>query len=274
MASIISRLVNLFGVNKIRITGGEPMLRRDIEVFISMLSEIKGIGDLAMTTNGTLLCEKSAALKTAGLNRVNISVDSLNPEKFNSITRGGDLEYTKNAVKAASDAGLAPVKINTVLLQDFDEEMAFVKWTAENNYRLRFIELMPNMFNTYEAFTGDGPKEIEILDRLSQYYAIEKSGESEPEPGCHVNRYRISELDSTIEFIPGVSEPFCDDCNRFRIDCQGKVRSCLYSDTVLNLSDYIESPDEEFALAVVKFLSGKADRPLNHIGSGMSSIGG
>lgn len=274
LANLIEKFVRIFGVNKVRLTGGEPMVRLDIEHLVKLLGEIDGITDLCMTTNGTGIKDKAKILKDSGLDRVNISIDTLNPYKFRSITNGNDLDVPLSAVDAAHVAGLSPVKINTVLLPGFNEERELIEFGMKTNSRMRFIELMPGEIVNAQVNSGMPPKESDILERLSDFYSIEKVIPTDPEPGIHVDRFLIKEHDYLFEFVPCVSSPFCSNCNRIRIDCRGFMRPCLYSDMAYDLKDVIDASDEVFASRLLSIVQQKGERPLQYLGSAMSSVGG
>jgi len=275
LAELTGRFVRLFGINKVRLTGGEPLLRRNVEGLVEMLAAIPGLDDLSMTTNGVLLAEMATTLFAAGLKRINVSVDSLDPDGYRAVTGRDELQEVLDGLSAARDAGFSPIKVNAVLLPDFREEAQLVEWANREGYLVRFIELMPNFLGFATATEGKGPNEAEILDRLSrQYDIIEDKKSLEGESGKHAHRYRIPDRDWTFEIIPGVSAPFCGNCNRLRLDCQGELRFCLYSERTLQLRPLLDASDDEFARAIEEFVAQKTERMLDHIGSNMFAIGG
>jgi cyclic pyranopterin phosphate synthase len=275
LAGLAARFINLFEIDKIRLTGGEPLVRKNLEVLVEILSAIPELKDLALTTNGTHLAAKAKILLSAGLRRINVSLDSLNEDRYRKITGGGNLGDVLKGLEAAKDAGLAPIKINTVLLPDFDEEFELIEWSNRNGHILRFIELMPHSSENSGRSEQGGATEAEILARLeTKVGGIEKIESHETRPGNHSSRYMVPERDWIFEVIPSVSAPFCDNCNRIRLDCQGILRPCLYSSSTIQLRDYLHLPDEEFIKVVEKFVGRKTGRAFKHIGSDMSSIGG
>ena len=275
LAALTERFVRLFGINKVRLTGGEPLVRKNIEGLVKMLAGIPGLDDLAITTNGTLLVEKSDALSDAGLKRINVSLDSLDPNKYGAITGGGNLAQVMKGLQAAREAGLGPIKINAVLLPGFDEEIHYVEWANREGFLVRFIELMPHFHGSSWNFKDEGPKVEQIVNNLTRRFGeVREMSRSVKSPGKHIHRYRIPDRDWTFAAIPGVSTPFCGDCNRLRIDCQGTLRLCLYGDQTMELGPLLEVSDEEFAGEIENFVAGKTDRTLDHIGSSMRAIGG
>jgi len=275
LASLVERFVRLFEFRKVRLTGGEPLLRRNIEGLVEMLAAIPGLADTSMTTNGAVLAPMARALFSAGLRRINVSLDSLDPGRFREVTSGGNLHAVLDGLAAARDAGFSPIKVNTVLLPGFDEEIQFIEWANREGYLLRFIELMPHFQNRDWRITSEGPKGADVLENVRRAYDVVEDVKSlEGERGTHVRRYRIPDAGWIFEIIPGVSVPFCGECNRLRIDCQGQARFCLYSRSTLQLAPLLSAPDDRFADAIQEFVLQKTERMLDHIGSNMFAIGG
>ena len=235
------------GISKIRLTGGEPLVRLGLTDLISKIAAIKGIDDISLTTNGMLLKEYAVALKEAGLNRVNISLDTLKPDRFQSITRLGKLEPVLEGIEKAKEAGLTPVKINTVVIRGMndDEVIDFARKTIDDDWNVRFIELMP--------FVVDNPPEehnIGMLKQSRQFMPIREIrelisilGELSPSTDIKGNGpakyYRFPNAKGTIGFISPVSEHFCFQCNRIRLTADGKLRPCLLSTMEVDLRPYI-----------------------------------
>jgi cyclic pyranopterin phosphate synthase len=275
LASLADRFVRLFEFKKVRLTGGEPLLRRNIKGLVAMLAAIPGLADISMTTNGALLAPLARVLFLAGLRRINVSLDSLDPDGFREVTSGGDLQAVLDGLAAARDAGFSPIKVNTVLLPGFDEGVQFVAWANQEGYLPRFIELMPHFQNRDWRVTGKGPKGAEVLENIRRAHEVVEDVKSlEGERGTHVRRYRIPDRGWTFEIIPGVSGPFCGECNRLRIDCQGEARFCLYSRTTMQLAPLLKASDERFVDEIQRFVVQKTERMLDHIGSNMFAIGG
>lgn len=221
IVEIVSAAAEL-GVRKVRITGGEPLVRRGCVDLVRMVAAIPGIGEVDMTTNGVLLARDAAALKAAGLKRVNISLDSLNPEKYKDITGGGDLKAAVAGIKAAFDAGLTPVKINTVLIGGFndDEIPVFVELTRRYPVELRFIELMPMGGQFGKEAYVPGSRVLELVPALSPI----------PGDGGVAQLYRLPDGKGRVGLISPLSRHFCGTCNRLRLTSEGNLKPCLHSD--------------------------------------------
>ncbi len=220
------------GISKVRLTGGEPLVRIGLPDLVRMLSGIKGIDDMALTTNGMLLAERAVQLKQAGLRRVNVSLDSLIPARFRAATRGGDVSRVLDGIEAARAAGLNPVKLNVVVMGGIndDEIPDFARRTIADGWNVRFIERMPF---TDTRTTGRFMPVSEIRQQ------IERLGVLEP---CHVTAgngpakyFRLPGAAGTIGFITPVSEHFCFHCNRLRLTADGKLRPCLLSQREIDL---------------------------------------
>jgi cyclic pyranopterin phosphate synthase len=233
------------GINKIRLTGGEPLVRLGLTDLVKMLAGIETIDDLSLTTNGILLAPHAAALKTAGLNRVNVSLDTLQPDKFRRITRCGELEDTLKGIESAHQAGLEPVKINMVVMTDVndDELLDFARKTVIDGWHVRFIEHMP--------VNGDNPATTRLFSVKEMRKRIETLGKLEPwkvDVGNGPAKYfRLPGASGTIGFITPVTEHFCYQCNRIRLTADGKLRPCLLSEEEVNLREPLRSgasPDD------------------------------
>lgn len=223
------------GIRKVRLTGGEPLVRADLPRLVQMISSIEGIEDISLTTNGILLEKYASALAQAGLKRVNVSLDTLNPEKFARITRGGDLNKVLRGITAAEACGLTPIKINAVIMRGIndDELIDLAKLTLTHPWNLRFIELMPieNQQPWGEGFPP--PKDIfmpvsEVMEILRPLglQPVEPAGESGP-----ALPYRLKGAMGTVGFISPLTEQhFCQRCNRLRLTADGHLRPCLMSD--------------------------------------------
>ena len=209
------------GIHKVRITGGEPLVRRGCVELCRMISGIPGIREVDLTTNGILLPRYARDLKEAGVNRVNISLDTMDPEKYAYITGGGSLKDAMDGIQAAFDAGLTPVKVNTVLIGGFNdaEIPAFVEMTRETPVELRFIELMP-MGGEFgkEAYM---PGQI-VLDRVPELKPL-------PENGGVARLYRLPGGAGRVGLISPLSRHFCGTCNRLRLTSEGNLKPCLHS---------------------------------------------
>ena len=226
----IVRMMAELGIDKIRLTGGEPTVRPHVVEIVRQIAHIPGIRDIAMTTNAILLPQLAEPLARAGLNRVNISLDTLDPKKFRFITRRGDLDKVLAGIEAAEAAGLHPIKINAVVTRGFnDGEVAeLARLTLERAWDVRFIELMP--------FGGeaDFAQAAVVRSQETRERIEEALGPMQEIPG-HDPRdparpYRLAGARGTIGFISSVSEPFCGSCNRLRLTADGKLRLCLLRD--------------------------------------------
>lgn len=226
------------GFEKIRITGGEPLVRKGIIDVIQQIAQLKtrGLKDLGLTTNGTLLRNCADQLKKAGLTRVNISLDSLDSEKYSQITRGGKLSDVLEGIKAAKEAKLLPLKVNVVLIGGFndDEIEEFVDLTREDDVEVRFIELMPigeaSRWDQEHFLTG-----TEILKRVPQLMPLAVKGQ-----GAVARLYKLPNSKGRVGIISPLSHHFCNYCNRIRITPDGKLKPCLHSDLELDIRNYGE----------------------------------
>ena len=236
IVEIVQEAVNL-GLTKIRITGGEPLLRKGVIDFIRELREIKKLEDLSLSTNGLFLAEYAKKLKEAGLDRVNISLDSLQKEKYREITRGGDLEKVLRGIDSACKEGLLPLKINTVVMKGInDEEIEdFVELARRKPVEVRFIELMPSNeqvgVNYKERFISAG----EIKKRLEKKYCLEPLKLNSPQGNGPAKSYELEGGRGTLGFITAISQHFCQSCNRIRLTSKGKLRPCLFSNQEIEL---------------------------------------
>ncbi len=227
------------GINKVRLTGGEPLVRAGLSDLVRMLADIDNIKDIAMTTNGVLLAKYAAELEDAGLDRVNVSLDTLKPERFTQITRCGKLEETLNGIRAAEEAGLTPVKINMVAMKGVndDEIIDFARKTVTDGWNVRFIEHMP--VNRAE---GEPSTLVSVNDMRK---LIEPLGKLEPwkmETGAGPAKYfRLPGAKGTIGFITPVTEHFCIQCNRLRLTADGKLRLCLLNEDEIDLREPLRS---------------------------------
>jgi cyclic pyranopterin phosphate synthase len=227
----ITRLAKLFiklGINKIRLTGGEPTLRKGVVDLVAMLAPLPGLKDLGMTTNGFLLKELSGDLYRAGLKRINVSLDSLSAERFEKLVRRNYLDKVLAGLDELAKYPIRPVKINTVIIKGFndDEVMPLVEFARERDYQIRFIEFMP--------LDGDGfwtrdkvMTTAEILEIVrSRYLIFPKETRADHVPA---DTFYFSDNRGEIGIISSVSEPFCESCNRIRITADGHFRNCLFA---------------------------------------------
>ena len=221
------------GINKVRLTGGEPLVRTGLPKLVQMLARIDGIDDIALTTNGTLLADHAAELKESGLQRVNVSLDTLKPDRFELITRRNLFNDVLAGIDIAKSAGLNPVKINVVVMAGIndDEIVDFAHKTIDDGWHVRFIELMP--FNGKEATAPHFVPVSEMRKRLEQLGELEPCL---PSVGNGPAKYfRFPHARGTIGFITPVSEHFCFHCNRLRLTSDGKLRPCLLAEDEIDL---------------------------------------
>ena len=228
------------GVNKIRITGGEPLVRKGIISLVNQIAEIKGIDDIAMTTNGVFLKEFATQLKSSGLSRLNISLDTMREDRFAEITRGGNIADVFDGVEAVLKAGFKGTKMNAVVMRgDNDDEIHdFVRYIMERDIELRFIELMASGWKDMVNEDRFMPTS-EIMER------VRGVGELVPDKqrvgGGPATIYRIKGALGSIGFISAVSKPFCSTCNRLRLTSDGKLRSCLLTGGEVDIKDILRS---------------------------------
>jgi len=227
----LARVIVGLGVSKLRLTGGEPLARKGVEQLVAMLAAIPGVRDLAMTTNGTRLAATADALARAGLRRVNVSLDSLRPERYRAITRRGELADVLEGLAAAERAGLRPVKINMVVLRGVndDEVVHFAQKTIDDGWNVRFIELMP--LGAGAQGTGVPSAEVRrhIEDALGPLVAVDGDGAG---PAKY---YQVPGAPGSIGFISPLSEHFCFRCNRLRLTADGQLLPCLMSEQGFDL---------------------------------------
>jgi GTP 3',8-cyclase len=289
----ISRLATLFvrlGVEKIRLTGGEPLVRQNLDRLVAKLSSIGGLKDLCLTTNGALLAEKVAALKASGLKRVNISVDSLNPEKFRQMTKRGDLSKVLEGIFAAKQHGLHPIKLNAVIEKGLNEDdiLSLVEFSRDNGFALRFIEYM-DVGNSNDWTSGKLVSKKEIIDKINVQYPLKevgRAGGSAPSVD-----YEFIDGRGDVGVIASVTEPFCSSCTRVRLTADGKIVTCLFSGIGHDVKGLLRggATDEEISKFIVSIWEKRADRysaerlealrsanydPKNHKKIEMISLGG
>lgn len=241
----IVRIAAELGVKKIRLTGGEPLIRRNLPYLISSIANISGIEDISLTTNGLRLKNLAAALAEAGLKRVNVSLDSLRPDRYKEITRGGELQVVLDGIVAAEQAGLHPVKINMVPMRGIndDEIEDFAKLTLKGPSHVRFIEFMP-IGNTEFWNEGKYLSSEEIKDRVELMAPLIPVKVRRNGPARY---FRFDGAPGVIGFISPLTHHFCETCNRLRLTSDGKLRPCLFSETEIDLKSALRSgaPDKE-----------------------------
>ncbi len=260
----------VLGVTKVRVTGGEPLVRRGCVNLCRMLSEVPGIREVAVTTNGILLEKYARGLKEAGVRRVNVSLDTLRPERYRAITGGGHLEEALAGLREAFRAELTPVKVNTVLIGGFnqDEIQDFVELTRETPLEVRFIELMPmgGAFGKNAYLPGDT-----VLNRMPELRPL-------PEKGGVARLYQLPGAKGRVGLISPLSCHFCGECNRLRLTSEGVLKPCLHSSQeILVRGKHGEELREALRLAVRSKppMHGALDAEhLSEAGRSMNTIGG
>jgi cyclic pyranopterin phosphate synthase len=227
MARLVALLAEM-GVHDVRLTGGEPLVRKELWRLVAMLSEVPGLEDLSLTTNGYLLAAQVEQLVAAGLRRVNVSLDSLAPDRFFQLTRRDSLAQVLEGLEAAErHPELRPIKVNAVALRDFTEHevLAFAEFARRKPYEVRFIEFMPLDADREWSIEKVLPNE-EVRRLIHAAYPLERVGR---ERHGTSRRWRFTDGQGEIGFISPVTEPFCGDCNRIRITAEGELRTCLFS---------------------------------------------
>jgi cyclic pyranopterin phosphate synthase len=274
------RIASKHGLRKVRITGGEPLMRRNITGLVSSIKKT-GIRDLSITSNGIILSEIAEDLKKAGLDRVNISLDTMKPDRYRTITGGGDIGSVWESIKSAEETGLTPVKINVVPIRGLndDEILSFASLTLDNNFHIRFIEFMP------AACNGIWGKNIcvtsgEAMKRISALGILERLRFKGRGPS---RNYRIKGAKGVIGFISPMSDHFCGDCSRLRLTANGEIRPCLFSNIKIDIMTPMrngasdEEIDDLFCRAVrvkpQRHLLNEDIKSANHL-EAMSAIGG
>jgi cyclic pyranopterin phosphate synthase len=255
----IARAAVAIGVEKIRVTGGEPLVRRGIIDFLRRLAAVPGLQRLVLTTNGMLLTEMAADLRSAGVESLNISLDSLRPQTFAEITRGGELRRALDGIAAAEAAGFEFIKINVVVMLGVndDELEEFAALTLDRPYRVRFIEYMPTLAQPgWEATVMPG---AEILDRLAKRFPMVDEA---PEKMAGPARYRrIAGAKGLVGVITPVSCHFCGECNRIRVTSRGIAKSCLFDRGTVNLRPILANGDDAaLREAIRRTVAEKPDR--------------
>lgn len=260
-----ARLVKIFvglGVTKVRITGGEPLVRKNAMWLFEEVGKLDGLKELVLTTNGSQLAKHAETLKKAGVKRVNISIDSLKPERFKKITRTGRLEQVLDGLQASINAGFDGIKINTVLMRgtNHDEAIDLVQFAIHHNIDISFIEEMPLgdvMHNRENTFVSN----IDTLKLLQAQFNLLPSMESTGGPARY---WRVADTETKIGFISPHSHNFCESCNRVRISCQGELFLCLGQDDKVELMPLLRAnPNDDTPIIEAIFNSMKI-KPKGH----------
>lgn len=288
----IERLVRIaadLGIKSIRLTGGEPLVRKGVTDLVRVVTETPGIQNVSMTTNGVLLPKMADELKRAGLNRVNISLDTLDADQFRQVTRVGNLEDTMAGIEAALEAGFKPVKVNAVTVRSLDQDfLEFAKLSIDRPLHVRFIEFMPvgDSDSTGLGGAGWGKQDVipsgELLETIN--CQAREAGLPELKPANDkpigwgpAKYYEFPDAQGTVGFISPLSRHFCSECNRLRVTADGKVRPCLFSDNEFDIRAALRSgTDEDVRNVLLEALGAKPDEHHDKVGTerNMSAIGG
>ena len=247
----IARIGAGMGIKRLRLTGGEPLMRKDLPTLVSMLTQIEGIDDVAMTTNAFFLKEHAKALKEAGLKRLNISLDALDPEKFRDVNRRDCLKEVLEGMRVSAEIGFKSIKVNAVAMKNFSETeiMRLIEMGRSDGFEIRFIEFMP--LDSDQVWERDkvlfGHEILDIIRKKYELIPIENSLEIGP-----ASEYNFADGKGRIGIITAVSNPFCDHCNRIRMTADGKLRTCLFSADETNLKELIrgKASDEDIVKAI------------------------
>ena len=256
----LARIFVNLGISKIRLTGGEPLVRRGVPELIKRLYEIKGLKDISLTTNGIGLIKQAKDLYDAGLRRINVSLDTLDEAKFEQMTRRKVLSRVLAGLQEAQRCGFDPIKVNAVAMKGFteDEIVDLAKFARDNSYQLRFIEFMPldaddiwgrNMFIP-------GKEIIDKIDAIYPVRPVEMIGDAKHDPA---KRYQFEDGKGDVGFISSVTEPFCEQCNRIRLTADGQLRTCLFSITETDLLTSLRAgdPDETIGNLIIEAVKQK-----------------
>ena len=285
----ITRVATRIGIRSVRLTGGEPLVRKGVVDLVAALSDMPGIENVSMTTNGVLLPEMADDLKAAGLSRVNISLDTLDPEQFTFITRVGRLESTLNGIDAALEAGFNPVKINAVTVRSLNQDyLAFAKLSIDRPLHVRFIEYMPVGDSSGSDGSGWGKQDVvpseELLQIINERAVAEglpelvsTSDDDKPLGWGPARYFQFPGAQGTVGFISPLSRHFCSQCNRLRLTADGKLRPCLFSDREIDVRAALRNGGEEAVHeCFLEALNLKPDDHHDKVGTerNMSQIGG
>lgn len=276
----IARIAIKLGINKIRLTGGEPLVRKGVQEFIPMLTALNGLDDISLTTNGVFLKDNLEMLKAAGIKRINVSLDSLKRLNFNFITRFDYFNDVWEGIEAARDMGFSPIKLNIVIMRGINdsEVLDFARLAIEQPYHVRFIECMPiGLHSNSRAFISNSEIEKSLVDRFGPLIPVSPGQNDGP-----ATRFRFEGGKGEIGFISAISHSFCQACNRLRLTANGKLLPCLFSNTEVDLKDPLRRGclDEDLIEVFLKAVDLKPKcHPLNlgdnkRVNRKMCSVGG
>jgi GTP 3',8-cyclase len=274
----IARLARLFirlGVDQVRLTGGEPLMRRDLDTLIAKLAALDGLEDLSLTTNGSTLAEEAERLARAGLKRINISIDTLDPEKFKRITKRGDLARVLDGVFAAKSAGLHPIKINAVIERGINDDdiIPLVEFAREHGFAMRFIEYM-DVGNSNNWISAKMVSKREILETINAAYPLREVGREDA--SAPALDFKFADGKGEVGIIASVTEPFCAACTRARLTADGKLVTCLFSESGRDLKTPMRrgATDDDLIELVADAWTKRADRYSDERLLSLNSPGG
>lgn len=245
----IARVFVDLGITKIRLTGGEPLVRKDLHVLVEHLKQLPGVQTIAMTTNAVLLAQQAQALKSAGLTALNISLDTLNKTRFADITKRNDYDNVMRGIEAALEVGFAPLKLNVVVIKGFndDELIDIVDWIKDKPINVRFIEYMPFKDNHWQPEGVFSYAEMrELIDTKFTLVPLKM------ESGAVAKDFAIKDHTGSVSFVTSMTDSFCGTCNRLRLTADGSVKSCLFYLPEVSLRDVLRRgiTDEDLALMI------------------------
>lgn len=265
LMTVIQVAVNT-GIDEVRLTGGEPLLRPDIVDIVSRISKLDNAPKLSLTTNGIRLDQLAKPLKNAGLVRINVSLDTLRPERFNQMTHRDRFDDVLAGLAAAKESGLSPIKINTVLMPGVNDDEAndLLRWALANGYQLRFIEQMPldagGIWNRSNMVTAD-----QVFESLATEFELTPAQNRGSAPA---EEFYVNGGPQTVGIIASVTRPFCGDCDRLRLTSDGQIRSCLFSKTETDIRGTLRNDnlthEEKIARIEKSFIRTVADKLPGH----------
>ena len=257
----VARLFLDFGIEKVRLTGGEPLVRKDLHRLIASLSLIQGLPDITLTTNGALLAAQADALYGAGLRRINVSIDTLKADRFSALTKRGNLDEVLAGIFAAKKTGMSPIKLNAVVIRgtNDDEILDLVRFARDNGFEMRFIEYM-DVGNANGWSLEKTVTKREILEIVHSQFPVREIGRDHG--SAPAVDYEFIDGAGEIGIIGSVTEPFCSSCTRVRLTADGKLVTCLFAESGFDLKALIRSgaSDDAVRAEVAKIWSGRGDR--------------
>ena len=249
----ITRLASIFiqfGVEQIRLTGGEPLVRQNLPELIVRLTALDGLRDLSLTTNGSLLATRAAELRRAGLNRINVSLDTLRPDRFIKLTKRGDLAEVLNGIQTAREVGFESIKINAVVIEGVNEDeiIDLVDYSRTEGLEIRFIEYM-DVGNANDWSLKRTVSKKDILQTIHSRYPLKEVGRREGR--APATDYEFVDGTGSVGIIGSVTEPFCSSCTRGRLTADGRLVTCLFSETGFDLKTLLRGGESDEAIASV-----------------------